>query len=127
MKKFLLPVFFLFFFSLFCFYNLHVVKSDELDDVTQKLSELNSALNQSVNATKPLESQLTDMQSQINDIKAKVGGIEIDIAEKKKIIDSSYQDLAKKEVILNQTIRDFYIQSSYNSPILMFFSAANAS
>jgi len=100
--------------------------SDELDDITKKINDLSTALNMSVNATKPLESQLDSMQTQIKDIKARVSTIEEDIAQKKIIIDQSYKDLAKKEVILNQTIRDFYIKSSYNSPILMFFSSANA-
>ncbi|HSW87537.1 MAG TPA: SpoIID/LytB domain-containing protein [Candidatus Saccharimonadales bacterium] len=126
MKKVLLPVFFLLFLCLFGFYKLHYAKSDELDDVTQKINALNSQLNDSVKATKPLESQLVSMQQQIKDIKARVTGIEVDIAAKKKIIDQNYQDLAKKQLLFNQAVHDFYIQSSYDSPLLAFFSARNA-
>lgn len=126
MKKVLLPIFSLVFLLFFGFYHLTYVKSDELDDVTQKINALNSQLNDSVKATKPLESQLVSMQQQIKDIKARVANIEVDIATKKKIIDQNYQDLAKKQLLFNETVRQFYIQSSYNSPILAFFSAGNA-
>lgn len=126
MKKILLPVFFLVFLCLFGFYRLNYAKSDELDDVTQKINALNAQLNDSVKATKPLESQLASMQQQITDIKNRVASIEVDIAAKKKIINQNYQDLAKKQLLFNQAVHDFYIQSSYNSPILAFFSASNA-
>jgi peptidoglycan hydrolase-like amidase len=127
MKKVLLPVFFLLFLCFFGFYRLHQVKSeDALDQITQKINELNTQLNQSVSATKPLESQLQSMQQQIQGIKAQVAGIDADVAAKKKIIDSSYQDLAKKELLFNQAVREFYIQSSYDSPLVAFFSSDNA-
>src|SRR5258708_4869281 len=127
MKKFLLPGFVFLLLILSGFLYVRTIHSDELDDLTKQINDLNASLNMSIKATKPLESQLVSMQKQIADIKGRVGFIEIDIAVKKKIIDASYTDLAKKEVVLNQTIRDFYIQSSYDSPILMFFSASNAS
>lgn len=101
--------------------------SDELDDITKQINDLTSALNQSINATRPLESQLKTLQTQIQDIKNRVAVIEQDIVVKKKNIDASYKSLAKQEEILNRTIRDFYIKSYHNSPLLVFFKASSAS
>jgi len=101
--------------------------SDQLDDITKQINDLTSALNMSINATKPLQSQLDSLKSQISDIKNRVAAIEQGIAIKKKNIDQGYADLAKEEIVLNRTIRDYYIKSYYNSPLLMFLSGASAS
>ncbi len=101
--------------------------SDELDDITKKISDLTSALNQSKAATAPLESQLTSMRKQIADIKAQVFSLEESITVKKKNIDKGYTDLAKQEDILHKTIQSYYIKSYYNSPFLLFLSAPSAS
>lgn len=127
MRKFLSIVGVVFFLSFAFFLAAPRSYSDELDDLNQQIGDLKSKLDMSVNATKPLESELIADQTQIAKIKNRVGGITLDIAEKKKNIDASYQDLTKKELFLNQTIRDFYIKSSYNSPLLVFLSTNNAS
>lgn len=101
--------------------------SDELDDINKQISELTTALNQSVAATKPLESQLNALQSQITGIKNRVGAIEADMLVKKKNIDSGYKDLTVKEELFNKTVRDYYIKSYYNTPLQIFFSAGSAS
>lgn len=126
MIKRLLPVFLLFAFAFFTF--VTPTFSDELDDLTKKIGELTDALSKSVSATKPLESQLKALQNQITDIKNRVVGIERDIVIKKKNIDDSYRDLAKKQTLLNDAIRHFYIKSYYNSPLLILLSSTgNAS
>ncbi len=101
--------------------------ADELDDITKQISDLNDALNKSIAATKPLQSELDSMQKQIADIKVQVANVEEDMAIKKKQIDKGYADLAQKEELLSRTIRDFYVKSYYNSPLLVFFSATDAS
>lgn len=101
--------------------------SDELDDINKQLSELNDALNKSVSATKPLESQLTSMQKQIDGIKQHVSSIEHDLAEKKKAIDKGYSNLAEKKMILNEAIKNYYIKSYYNTPLIVFLSTSAAS
>jgi len=125
-KLFLLLSFFLFIF-LTSFVFVSQSSSDELNDLTRQISDLTSALNMSVNATKPLESQLKSLQVQINGIKTRVGLIEKDLEIKKKNIDNSYKNLAKQEKLLYKTIRDFYIKSYYNSPLLVFLSGKDAS
>lgn len=109
------------------FFSVQKSSSDELDDITKQINELNSALNMSIKATKPLESQLNSMRSQIAEIKERVGFIEEDITVKKKNIERGYKDLAKQEEILNRTIRHFYIKSYYNSPFLIFLSTQSSS
>lgn len=100
--------------------------ADELDDVNNQIKQLTDALNSSIAATKPLESDLTHMQQQIAGIKQQVAGIEVDIAQKKKEIDIGYEHLAENEQLLQKTIRSFYINSYNASPLLTFFAAKNA-
>lgn len=96
------------------------VYGDELDDINQQLKDLKTAYNQSKAATAPLESQL-------NHIKDRVAFIEKDLINKKISIDNSYKNLEKQQEILYAAIRNFYIKSYYNSPIVAFLSASSAS
>jgi peptidoglycan hydrolase CwlO-like protein len=100
--------------------------ADELDDLNKQINDLTQALSQSVAATKPLESQLTNLQSQITGIKNRVAAIDADMVEKKKAIDSGYKALEKKQALLNKSVRDYYIRSYYDSPLLTFLSVSSA-
>lgn len=100
--------------------------SDELDDISKQINDLTSSLNMSVKATQPLESELNKLRQQIKDIKNKVAEIEVDVSIKKKNIDQGYKDLVRQTEILNRTIRDFYIRSHYDSPLLTILSAKSA-
>jgi len=111
----------------FSFVFISKSSSDELTDITKQIDDLNNALNQSVKATQPLESQLNAMRTQIKQIKDRIGTIEQDIQIKKKNIDDGYKNLAKQQAILDITIREYYIKSYYNSPILIFLSSSSAS
>jgi len=101
---------------------VNLASSDQLDDINQQLTQLSTELNQSVAATQPLQSQLTSEQKQIANIKSQIAGVESDITTKKKQINEGYSNLAQKEQILNATIRDFYVKSYYDDPLLTFFS-----
>src|ERR1035437_8427061 len=100
-------------------------RADELDNINKQISDLTDALNKSVAATKPLESELTSMQNQITQIKNSITGIEYDISLKKQEIDKGYQDLEAKQQVFNATVRDYYIKSYYNSPLITFMSAGS--
>ncbi len=100
---------------------------DNLDCVNKQISDLTNALNQSVAATKPLQSQVTAMQAQVEQIKQNVAIIEQDLALKKQQIDKGFADLTSKERILNATVRDLYIKSYSNSPLLTLLSSNTAS
>jgi len=126
MKKLLLPLFLIVCILFFAFFSVKSSKSDEFDDITKKINDLNTALNMSINATRPLESELNSLQKQIIDIKNQVVFIENDIAVKKKNIEKGYGEIAQKTLILNKKIRDYYIKSSFDSPLLTLLSADSA-
>ncbi len=126
MKKISLLIFFAFFCLTLAFFP-HEIFSDELDDINKQINDLTKSLNMSINATRPLESELNSLQKQITEIKTRVANIEADVAIKKKNIDSGYKNLEKQQAILNRTIRDFYIRSYNNSPLILFLSAPSAS
>lgn len=127
MSRFFILCIALLFLGGFFFIAVPKTSSDELDNINKQINELTNALNMSIKATKPLESQLQSLQKQITEIKSRVAIIENDIAEKKKNINEGYKNLEKQEKILARTIRDFYIKSYYNSPLLVFLSAPSAS
>jgi peptidoglycan hydrolase-like amidase len=113
--------------GLLLFFSFSTAKADELDDLNKQISDLTSALNQSVAATKPLESQLTSLTNQIAGIKTRVSGIESDLVIKQKEIDDGYKTMEKQQEIFNDSVRDYYIKSHYNSPFLAFLSGKSAS
>ncbi len=92
----------------------------DLSAIQSCLDNLTRARDQSVAAT-------AGVQKQVAGIKARVSQIENDLATKQRNIDDGYIKLAKQTEVLNATIRDYYIKTYYNSPLLVFFSAQNAS
>jgi len=106
---------------------VQTTSADQLDDINKQLADLSDQLNKSVAATQPLQSQLDSEQKQIDSIKNQIVNVESDITLKKKQINDGYANLAQKEKIINATIRDFYVKSYYDSPLLTFFSAATMS
>lgn len=118
MSKLFFLSFVLLVFSSF-FLVINKARGDELDDINKQINDLTLALNQSRAATTPLENQLAG-------IKSRVAFIETDIVNKKKEIDNGYKNLAKQQTVLNHAIRNFYIKSYYNSPILVFLSGTDA-
>ena len=97
-----------------------------LEAIARCLSDIQKAYDLSVKATKPLESQLNSMQTQINGIKERVKTIENDIFVKEESINEGYKNLEKQQEILNAAIRNFYIKSYYNSPLVILLSAQSA-
>lgn len=127
MKKRIFTLFFLLSFCLFLFFAKTSFSEDQIDVLGKQIDELTRALNMSISATKPLESELNRLQNQINGIKQRVAVIEQDIYVKRQNIDQGYKSLDKQTAILERAIRDFYIKSYYSSPLLVFISANSAS
>lgn len=146
MKKILFLLFFIFFLAL----SILIIPSSSAQDASCDISNvqnacsgsnglgsacqdllskceasINKALQDSINATAPLQSKLDDLNSQIDGIKDTVNGIEISLAQKKKDISESYKKMAKQQEILNATIKDYYIKSYYNSPLLILLSSSS--
>lgn len=82
------------------------------------LNNWTQAKNQSVAATKPLESQL-------NGIKARVAFIETDLIRKKQEIDNGYKNLTAKKIIFDKTVAKNYIES-YNNNWLSYLVGTQA-
>lgn len=121
----ILVVFFTFLFS-FVFVP-QTSAEDELDKLNEEISQLTEALNQSIAATKPLESELDTLTKKVEGIKQQIIFIEQDVAKKEQDIDRGYENLEEKQALLNQTVREYYVKSYYNSPLLMFLSFNSAS
>jgi len=98
------------------------VSSDAYDKITQELSDLKDALEKSVAATKPLQSELERMKNQIESIKTQVVQVEKDTEVKKQEIEKSYESLEAKQRLVLHTIRDFYIKNYSESPLSLFLS-----
>ena len=126
MKKLLL-VFSIVITILFSFYLvISPVYSDELDDINKKLADLGQALSASQKATAPLESQLTSLRNQLTGIENRISFIETDIVNKKKLINTGYQELEKQKEVFNRAVRNYYIESYSFSPLLVFISSNDA-
>lgn len=117
-KIFIVTFIVLIFSSLFL--GINNARGDELDDINNQINDLTKALSQSKEATAPLEAQ-------VNSIKNRVAFIEADLIKKKADIDKSYKNLEKQTGELNIAIRNYYIKSYYNSPLLIFLSSDSAS
>lgn len=126
MRRLLLPILLITFFSVSAFIMVPRIFSDELDDVTKQINDLQTQMSNSVTATKPLESQLTAMQQQITSIKAQVSGITDDVAIKKVQIAKRYTELAAKEKIFDAAVSEYYIESVNNTPLFALLSANSA-
>lgn len=119
-----MPKLFILFFSLILasslFAGLQIAQGDELDEINKQIEDLTKALNQSKDATTPLEDQVAS-------IRGRITFIENDVAIKEQNIEKGYEDLEKQTDELNLAIRNYYIKSYYNSPILIFLSGNDAS
>lgn len=121
---FILPILLSFVFGYL--FSTHFVYSDELDDITKKMNELQNALDMSKKATAPLESQLSSLQTQLKGIESQVAFITQDVSEKKKIIDESYVKLAEEKDTFNKAVRSNYIKNYSYNPLVIFLSSTDA-
>ena len=102
-----------------------VVYSDEYDDLSKKIADLQTALSSSQKATKPLQTQLSSLKSQLASLDAQVIQIENDLVIKKKNIDDGYKKLVDKQKLFNITVKNSYIKTYTFSPLLIFLSGSN--
>ncbi len=119
----ILSVFLFFCFSVFW----PSVRADELEEITKQLSDLQKAYQQSVEATKPLESELKRLEQEFANIEKR-----IEVASEKidALVASIFErevDLGVKKEILARRVRSFYISSRRSSPLLVLFSTSTAS
>ncbi len=100
----------------------NVTASDDtgvLAQVSKCLDDFNNQLQLSINATKPLEGQVTSLGAQLASIQARVAQLQSNLAK-------SEADLVTQKKILAATVRSFYINSFVDIPLLTLFSSNDA-
>lgn len=85
-----------------------IIKGDEIDDIKHQLENLSRDLTTSLNATKPLESELTKLQKRLEEIKARVTYLESEIQRKELEVKKGEEALTYQKTILDQRIFAYY-------------------
>lgn len=96
------------------------------DKVAQCTKEYQDAYDSLAKAIAPNQAMLDALNLRIQGIKDTVSQIQSSLTVKKNDIDQGYKNLSKQQQILDVTIRDYYIKSYYNSPLIIFLSANSA-
>ena len=94
--------------------------ADEIEDLQKEIDSLQGQLEASKKATTPLESEVKALEGQLAVITVKIGSISRDLKK-------SEEDLALQKRVLASTVRNFYIRSFVDIPLLTFFASSDAS
>ena len=103
MKKFVILLIFVFMIAF-----APMIKGDEIDDIKSQLDNLNRDLTASVNATKPLESELTALQKRLDTIKAQAQYLQTEITRKTLEVKKGEEALDYQKKILDQRVFVYY-------------------
>lgn len=108
----------------------NIVYADELLEVEQKLEELKKARDLSENATKPLETRVSDLTRTINSIKGSIVKVEKDVATKQKELAELREQIDENQNRLNDQkdefesrLTSFYITTKTSSALYSMLSA----
>src|SRR3989338_4583846 len=112
---FILPVLILFFFLSFKL----PAYADEIEEIQKQIDDLQHQFELSKNATTPLESEVKSLGTQLDSIKARLFQIQKDLQV-------SEDELVYQRQILARTVRNFYIRSFVDIPLLTLFSSGDA-
>lgn len=126
MRKIFSMLFVILFLMASIFFVQQKAYSDELDDISKKISDLTNQLSSSQRATAPFQTQLVSLKKQLDGVAAQVANVEADIVLKKKIILKGYEDLSLQKETFNKTVRSYYIKNYLFSPLLIFLSSKDA-
>ncbi len=116
MRKLLLLLF-LAILPLFVFFT--TIRADDIGDLQKQIDDLSHQLDESKKATTPLEGKVKDLEGQLSSISTKIKSIGQDL-------DKSERELQSQKLILSSTVRNFYIRSFVDIPLLTLFSADDA-
>lgn len=106
-------------YSLFTIHYSMPARADELEEIQKQIDDLQKQLDASQKATTPLESEVKKLGEQLESISLRLTQIKRDLAQ-------SEEDLAFQKKILAQTVRNFYIRSFVDIPLLTIFSSNDA-
>ncbi len=113
-----LAIFLVIFSLVFAFFT-NTTSADEISDLQNQINDLQKQLDASKAATTPLETQVKSLESQVASINAK-------LAQIKKDLIKSEDELVWQKRTLAKTVRNFYIRSFVDIPLLTFFASADA-
>src|SRR3990167_1255387 len=108
---------FLILYSLFHF--APSVQADEYQDLQNQINDLQHQLELSKNATTPLEGQVKDLNGQLDAIVSRIAVLQKDLQK-------SEDELSFKKEVLARTVREFYINSFVDVPLLTLFASNDA-
>ncbi len=82
--------------------------ADELDDITNQLGSLKSALEQSKKATQPLESEVQKLSAQLTSVRLTLTRIESEFNQKEKDLNTAEKGLAAQKKVMDAQIDKHY-------------------
>ena len=107
--------------------------ADEYEDLQKQIDELSRARQMSVDATKPLEGSLMDLEARLDRVQSRLNTImqgiineEASIVKLESSIEQREVDLAYQQEVLIRRVRSFYIKKRYQTPLTVIFSASKA-
>jgi peptidoglycan hydrolase-like amidase len=99
---------------------------DPVDELQQQIDDLEKLKQQSEDATKPLESELDNLESKIQSARNGIANAKKEVTKLADNIDQREEDLAVQYVILTRRIAEQYKRSKLASPLTIFFSSGDA-
>lgn len=109
----------IFILTLALFLVVKVTHADEIEDLQKQINDLQKQVDASRAATTPLEGQVKSLEGQLVSISAKIKSIGADLKK-------SEDELVVQKKILAATVRNFYIRSFVDIPLLTLFSSGDA-
>lgn len=116
------------FFAIFLGGGYHLVFAlDPVDDLQQQIDELAKLKSLSENATKPLESELNNLEKRIATAQQGIEDAKQEVEDLSENIDEREEALALQYVILSRRIAEQYKRTQVMSPLQILLSAGSAS
>ena len=103
------------------------VKADELEDLSRQIEELERARQQSIAATKPLESELSRLEEKLIAVRAGLRQAKIRLLDLEESIEKREEDFANQYDILAQRVEAYYKRLRGPSSFFFLISAKSAS
>lgn len=103
-----------------------MARADELEDIEKQIADLKHQMEQSVNATIPLEEEVDKLSTQINSIQAQIAAGGVRIQELEQNIEVREKQVENQYLLLASRVRDYYKKSRFYSPFLVFISSQSA-
>ena len=103
--------------SLFLF--IGNTRADEIEDLQKQIDDLEQQLELSRNATTPLEAEVKNLEAQLDSIVARIGVLQKQLAE-------SEEDLEFQKKVMARTVRNFYMGSFVDIPLLTILASNDA-